>query len=139
MEQKVIIVDSNIIIEYLNGNASIIKLLADENYLVFISCITKAEVQQGAANKVHLNKINRALEPFPVIELDYTACQLFNDIFSQYLLSRQCSIPDMLIAATAIRYDIELFTFNLKDFGYLPQLRLLQHNIKPLKKDGWFW
>lgn len=36
----------------------------------------------------------------------------------------QLSIPDALIAATALVYDVELYTLNLKDFCFIPGLIL---------------
>jgi predicted nucleic acid-binding protein len=138
MESKIIIVDTNVLIDYLNGNKEVASILVHPQNFAFISCITKAELQQGAASKVHLNKINRVIEPFPIVEIDFATSETFSSIFEKYFLSNRCSIPDMLIASTALRFDIELFTFNTKDFSYIPKLSLLKHNIKPLKKDGWF-
>jgi predicted nucleic acid-binding protein len=117
MEQKIIIADTNVVIDYLNGNQSVIEFFIKEHHLIFISCITKAEVQQGATNKTHLNKLNKVLDLFPIIEIDINTSQNFNSLFEKFVLSNQCTIPDMLIAATALRYDIELFTFNIKDFA----------------------
>jgi predicted nucleic acid-binding protein len=42
----------------------------------------------------------------------------------QYVLSHQLGIPDALIAATALIYDLELRTYNLKDFRFIPGIRL---------------
>ena len=42
----------------------------------------------------------------------------------QYALSHKLSIPDAIIAATALYYDIELYTYNVKDFRYIDGIRL---------------
>jgi predicted nucleic acid-binding protein len=33
-------------------------------------------------------------------------------------------LPDAIIAATAIYHNTELFTLNLKDFRYIPEIKL---------------
>ena len=33
-------------------------------------------------------------------------------------------IPDTIIAATALVYDLELKTYNLKDFRFIPTLKV---------------
>ena len=43
-----------------------------------------------------------------------------------YSLSHKLSLPDALIAATAIESNSELYTLNLKDFRFIPQLNLYQ-------------
>jgi len=42
----------------------------------------------------------------------------------EYSLSHRLSIPDALIASTAIVNDLELFTLNLKDFRFIKGLKL---------------
>jgi hypothetical protein len=42
----------------------------------------------------------------------------------QYSLSHKLSLPDALIAATALVYDVPLYTMNLKDFRFIPKLKL---------------
>ncbi|GHT60215.1 hypothetical protein FACS18945_6290 [Bacteroidia bacterium] len=42
------------------------------------------------------------------------------------MLITKLSLPDAYIAATALYYNIELFTLNLKDFIFIPNLKLYQ-------------
>jgi hypothetical protein len=48
-----------------------------------------------------------------------------DELLEKYSLSHKLSLPDALIAATAIVYGIELFTLNLKDFKFIKQVKLL--------------
>jgi len=41
-----------------------------------------------------------------------------------YSLSHNLSIPDALIAATAMEHMLELYTLNTKDFQFIPGLML---------------
>jgi predicted nucleic acid-binding protein len=42
----------------------------------------------------------------------------------RYSLSHKASVPDMLIAATALSHDVTLYTLNIKDFKFIPDLNL---------------
>jgi hypothetical protein len=135
MEPKIVLCDTSVMIDWFSGNTDVEALLKrTDDYYFFLSIISKAELQQGAENKLHLRKINRAIDKFPVVELELKSSQLFSELFEKYFLSHQCSIPDMLIAAIALYYDIELFTFNTRDFKYISGLKLFPHRITPLKK-----
>ena len=52
--------------------------------------------------------------------------QKFLELMEAYTLSHKLSIPDALIAATALIHQLELYTLNLKDFRYIPGLKLHQ-------------
>ena len=43
-----------------------------------------------------------------------------------FSLNHSLAIPDALIAATALHHDVALYTFNIKDFRFIPGLKL--HN-----------
>ena len=45
-----------------------------------------------------------------------------------YSLSHKLTIPDALIAATAIVHDIELYSLNLKDFRFITGLNSSNHH-----------
>ena len=45
-----------------------------------------------------------------------------------YALSHKPGIPDILIAATALDHDLSLFTLNVKDFRYIPELNIYEEN-----------
>ena len=42
----------------------------------------------------------------------------------KYSLSHKLSIPDAIIASTAIYYEIELYTLNIKDFKFIKDIKL---------------
>lgn len=48
------------------------------------------------------------------------------DLVEHYCLSHKMDIEDALIAATAIFHEIELFTLNLKDFTFIPGIKIYQ-------------
>jgi predicted nucleic acid-binding protein len=43
-----------------------------------------------------------------------------------YSLSHNLSLPDALIAATALVHNLELYTLNTKDFQFISNLKLYE-------------
>jgi len=41
-----------------------------------------------------------------------------------FRLSHNLQIPDAIIAASAVTFKLPLFTYNLKDFKFIPNIRL---------------
>jgi predicted nucleic acid-binding protein len=124
-QTKIILCDTNIIIEYFKGNSSVIgelKHIGDSN--IYISIITSGELLFGALNKIELQKIQKKIELISQIPINEAISDIFTQLMIKYSLSHQLSIPDAFIAATALYYDVDLYTFNKKDFRFIPGIRL---------------
>ena len=120
-----ILVDTNILIDALKGDQSTIDELASiGSESVILSSVVIAELYQGALNKQELFQIDGLVKSFSRIELDETISALAIDLLFDYSLSHNLKFPDALIAATAILTNFELFTRNIKDFRYIPNVRL---------------
>lgn len=122
-----ILCDTNILIEFYKNNPSIIQELRKigQNQIA-ISAITQGELYFGALNKNELRTIKRHLATLHLIPIDNAISQKFLELMEAYTLSHKLSIPDALIAATALIHQLELYTLNLKDFRYIPGLKLHQ-------------
>jgi predicted nucleic acid-binding protein len=88
---------------------------------IAVSVITKAELFYGARDKQELAKIERHLSVCCCYGLSDAISALFIELMSRYSLSHKVSIPDMLIAATAITHELELYALNIKDFKFIPE------------------
>lgn len=125
-----VLCDTNIFIELYKGNAAVIHQLHEIGASnIAVSVVTKAELFYGARGKQELVRIRKHLELlqcYPVNELDSA---LFIRLIQEYSLSHKSSIPDMLIAATAINHDLELYTLNSKDFKFIPAIKLYRSDI----------
>lgn len=91
---------------------------------VVISAVTKMELMIGASGKQDMKTITRKLSGFNIALLNNEITLLSFDLLQSYRLSHGLSLPDSLIAATALITTLELFTFNVKDFRYIPKLKL---------------
>jgi len=120
-----ILCDTNILIEFYKGNPTVIQTLQHMGSVnIAVSVITKAELFYGARDKQELAKIERHLSLCCCYGLNDSISALFIELMSRYSLSHKVSIPDMLIAATAISHELELYTLNTKDFKFIPELNL---------------
>ncbi len=120
-----ILCDTNILIEFYKNNPAIVQELRDiGSDTISISVITQAELYFGALNKQELAAIRQHLRMIHRYSIDAGTATCFIDLMEQYALSHKPSIPDMLIAATALVHDIELYTLNIRDFRFIPKIRL---------------
>jgi tRNA(fMet)-specific endonuclease VapC len=122
-----ILCDTNILIEFYKNNPNIVQELrriGSSN--LAISVITKAELYYGAINKPELNQIKKHLDLISNIPLTQVISAQFIQLMTDYSLSHKLTIPDALIAATAITQDLELYTLNIKDFRFIKDLKIYQ-------------
>ena len=128
MEKKgLVICDTNILIEVIDrNNKKIIESLVElgEGNLC-VSSVTYSELLLGAVNRLHFSLLLTELEKFILIPIDNQIDQLHRKLIKQYSLSHRLSIQDALIASTALHYDLDLFTLNMKDFRFIEGLKIL--------------
>ena len=65
---------------------------------------------QGARNKAELNKILLLLEPFKVLDINSHIFDLAKQIMIRFNLSHTLKLNDAIIAASALIYDLAIFT-----------------------------
>jgi len=122
-----ILCDTNVLIEFYKGNSIVketFRLIGLPN--LSVSVITVGELYYGAKDKRELAKLQKHLLMLNRLQLDADISAIFLKFMGEFVLSHKLSVPDGLIAATAIRYGIPLYTFNKKDFQYLPGISLYQ-------------
>ena len=89
-----------------------------------INAVIEMELIQGARNKRELNQIKSYLNNFKSLPLEQTVFDLAIQLVEAFALSHNLRLADAVIAATALVYDVELHTVNLKDFRFIPGLKL---------------
>jgi len=125
MEEKLVLCDTNILIEFYKATPAVLstlKRIGQDN--IAISSIVSAELFYGALNRQELNKIRKDVEHLRVLHLDEAISEQFHELMLTYSMSHHIGIPDALIASTAIVHQIELYTLNTKDFRYIKGLEL---------------
>jgi len=125
---KVVILDTNIIIELIKNNLEIKQVIQEIGIdQLAISAITAGELYYGAFNQMEMKRINHHLQNYYLMTLTPQVTDIFLELMHQYSLSHKPFIGDMLIAATALANKLELFTLNVKDFRFIPDLKVYNH------------
>ena len=116
--------DTCVIIDFMSGRSHELDELIASNTTLFINSIIEMELLQGARNNVELRRIEKKLTAFRLLNMQQIIFDLATQFIRDYRLSHGLLLPDAVIGATAIYYQTPLFTYNRKDFGYLPSIVL---------------
>ena len=124
-KETLVLCDTNIIIEFYKEDASVLRklrVIGQEN--IALSIITVGELLYGALDKKERKQINQDIAHLHLLHVDTVIGECFIDLMNNYTLSHSLSLPDGLIAATALIEEIPLYTRNKKDFKYIDGLQL---------------
>jgi len=120
-----ILCDTNVMIEFYRGNEEVINIFDSVGVSnLAVSVITTGELFYGARDKRELRKLRDHISLIQEIPLDEEISAVYLAYLEKYALSHRLSIPDALIAATAMRYAIPLYTLNIKDFRFITGLTI---------------
>ena len=120
-----IMIDSDVLIWYMKGNANANKVIESLNGFS-ISVVTYMELVQGMRNKRELTLLRTALRKWNAkiffINEDISAKAMF--LVEQYYLSNLLVLADALIASTAISNGVKLLTGNIKHYKVIKNIEL---------------
>jgi len=85
------------------------------------------ELLQGCRNKTELLQLKKKLKAYHIIHFNDAASRLTIELIEKFRLSHGLLIPDAIIAATSITFNLKLFTYNLKDFKFIPGIQLYEY------------
>jgi len=127
-----ILLDTNVVVAFLNGDKSVLKRIRDEIDRIALSTLAVAELDYGAKisqkAKENLEKLYQFVDIVQVIPFDIESAKIFGTIKSKLRrLGKPTGEVDALIAATAMANDAILVTANKKHF----------ENIEGLKVEIW--
>ena len=84
------------------------------------------ELIYGAKNKREVQKLEKFIQLFDVTHhLSEAISNKTFQLITQYAKSHNLDIPDALTASTALVQRAKLFTYNIKDFKFIPDLELI--------------
>jgi len=129
MDEKLnYLLDTCILIAYLRGEPSVFDLFVrDERISLSMSTVTMMELIIGALNKREVNYIQKAFNKIHTIYIDEDISKIAESLIINYSKSHNLQIDDALIAATSIKMNAKLITYNISDFRYIPDVQLYQH------------
>jgi len=122
---NLLLCDTNILIELYRDNhtvINIIKQIGQDN--IAVSDVTCAELLYGARNKTELRTFRKDLDTLTVLPIFPEISTMAVALVEKFCLSHKLALPDALIAATAIYHQQHLYTLNIKDFIFIPEVKL---------------
>ena len=125
MEKSIVLCDTNILIEFYKNNHDIVARLQDiGSNNIAVSAVTAGELLFGALNKKEVQAIKKDIEHLVLFHINDLISQKFIELMLQYSKSYGLTLPDALIAATALVNNVSLYTLNVKDFKFITGLSL---------------
>ena len=124
MSQQLILCDTCVIIDSINQNDDTLGRLKEQGNILGINSIIEMELIQGAHHKREMQKILIHINGFRRLEINQAILDLATQLLTRYLLSHHLQLPDAIIAACALIYDIPIFTYNIKHLNYIPNMKL---------------
>lgn len=118
MSEHRLLCDTNVLIYLLNGNTTVAEFLDHKN--IFISFITELELYGKRMNPPQLSIIKSLIDNCIVIDLIQPIKNIVIELRQKYTIK----LPDAIIAATAIYYDVPLVTFDV-GFKSIDELKLI--------------
>lgn len=104
-----ILCDTNILIEFYRNNQDVTSRLREIGVPnLAISVITVGELYYGARDSRELTKIKKHLASLHQIAVDEETSEITLSLLETYALSHRLSLPDAIIAASALRHSIDL-------------------------------
>ena len=124
MEQPQYLIDSNAVIDYLgnklpSSGMDYMDRIIDE--VPNISVITKIEVLGFNAPDEHSQLLNNFMNDATVLDLTSTIV----DVSIEIRKKNKTPLPDAIIAATALVYDLILISRNISDFKNIQGLKVI--------------
>jgi len=121
-----VLCDTNVFIHAFNGKQAVIERMQEIGLdQIAVSVITVMELYQGMGNKTELAQMKRKLRYYDFVDIDIATSQLATSLIEKFKLSHNLQIPDAIIGATAVIHQIPFFTYNVKDFDFIPGLQLM--------------
>ncbi len=124
------ILDSDVLIQLLRKDAKAVGDIASipipARHTTIITC---SELLYGAYNSAAVERnlavTHQLLNELTILPLTYECCEQYGAL-KALLRKRGITIgdKDLLIAAIAVSHNLPIFTYNLRDFGRVPGLKL---------------
>jgi len=123
-----ILLDTDVMIDLLRQYPPAMRwfdALDDEEDLLLPGYVVM-ELIQGCRNKVEQEKVRHELATYGTVWPAPGDCDEALDIFTEYHLSHNAGLLDVLIGQIAVALRVPLYTFNQKHYCFIPGLQTVQ-------------
>lgn len=121
------IIDSDILIDAMNGIVEAIDFLAErETEKIEISIVSAIELTVGCQNKDEKRELQKFLQKCIFLPITPTASESAFQLIESYYLSHGLLLADALIAATVLERGATFYTKNTRHFQMIPELKIIR-------------
>ena len=121
------VIDSNILIDAMNGIVDAVAFLEEQQVTEMqISIVSAMELIAGCRNKTEMTELQRFFQRCTFLPITAAVSHVAFQLMESFYLSHGLVLPDALIAATALEHDLMLYTRNIRHFRMIPQLKVSQ-------------
>jgi tRNA(fMet)-specific endonuclease VapC len=120
-----VIVDTNVFAGYLTKDEftkNIFQQIGFDN--LYMPELVAVELCRKDKTKSELEKTITFIRAFHVLHITEAVSSQAFALIKKYQIKKKIAVPDALIASFALVYEVELLTYNHKDFQYIEGLRL---------------
>ena len=127
---KSYLLDTSVIINYLQGKENIVRLLNNIEGELVSSCVCLAELYEGVYRVKNKSEIEETVTKFfnslsDLYPVDEKIAKYFGQIRAKLKMTgKVIEDIDIFIAATCLVYDLTLITSNLKHFSHIDNLKI---------------
>jgi hypothetical protein len=114
-----ILVDTNVVIDYLRGHARAVEFLEQTSAPMLLSAITIAELYAGVRDGPELKLLSTVCRAFRVSDIDTAVASRAGILCRDFGKSHGVGLADAVIAASAEKHNATLVTLNKKHFPML--------------------
>jgi len=128
MEHRKVLADTSIIIDHLRKSDKSASLLFKniDNYDFSLSAVSVFELYAGATDERKKTDIENTLSAFKTLPFTHDIAVKAGDLYiSLKKANRILEVKDIFIAATAVLYDMPIFTLNKKHFERIEGVALV--------------
>lgn len=120
-----VICDTNVFIRLFLQDEEVIRVLTGiGSRNIVMPTVVAMELVAGMRNKQELQQMGKYIRSYNLLPIDAESSRRALELMRDFRLSHGLQIPDALIGGMAIANGLPLFTYNLKDFRFLPGIQL---------------
>jgi predicted nucleic acid-binding protein len=118
-----ILIDTNVIIEFLRQNASAVAWFDARSERPAVSAVSVLELYAGARSQRDARDIVALRQQLVCLPISEEIGERAGALMRHFQKSHGIDIPDAIIAATAEHHGLRLATLNVKHFPMFPKLK----------------
>jgi predicted nucleic acid-binding protein len=118
-----ILVDTDVLIDYLRGREEAVALITSTDQTILISSLSIAELYAGIKGDDEEKTLEEFLGTLTVISVTSSLAKAAGRYRKQYMKSHSVGLADAVIAATAMQEGASLKTLNIKHYPMMEGLQ----------------